>query len=84
MTQAAFPHIADAQFTTTLVIEDTPPGTSAKYMMHIVTDGMAVPIYVPVIVVRGAHPGPVIGITAAVHGNELNGIPVIQQVVKCT
>ncbi len=82
MKQTAFPHIADAIFSTTLDITETPPGTVGKFLMHIVTDGMAVPIYVPVIVVRGIEPGPVIGITAAVHGDELNGIPVIQQVVS--
>ena len=81
MNQPAFPHIADAIFSTRLDIHDTAPGTAAKYLMHIATDGMAVPIYVPVVVVRGAEPGPVVGITAAVHGNELNGIPVIQEVV---
>jgi len=30
-------------------------------------------------VARGRQPGPVLGITAAVHGNELNGIPLIQE-----
>lgn len=81
MIQNAFPHLPDAIFSSSFDLSDTKPGTVAKYMMHICTDGMAVPIYVPVIVVRGAHDGPIVGITAAVHGNELNGIPVIQEVV---
>jgi predicted deacylase len=37
---------------------------------------------VPVIVVRGPKPGPVVGITAAVHGNELNGIRVIHRLLQ--
>lgn len=34
-------------------------------------------IQVPVIIFRGCHVGPVVGITAAIHGNELNGVPVL-------
>ncbi len=81
MTQNPFPHTPDALFINDLVLEDAPRGAVTKYLLHIVTNGMAQPIYVPVIVVRGVEEGPVVGITAAVHGNELNGIPVIQQVV---
>ncbi len=36
---------------------------------------------VPTIVMRGSEPGPVVGVTAAVHGNELNGVTVIQRLV---
>ena len=36
--------------------------------------------YVPVIVVKGAMPGPRLLLTAGIHGDELNGIGVIQQV----
>lgn len=57
----------------------TAPGTVGRYYLPMVTDGMGLPIYVPVVVARGTGDGPVVGITAAVHGNELNGIPVIQR-----
>jgi predicted deacylase len=33
-------------------------------------------------VARGVEKGPVLGITAAVHGNELNGLPVIQRLFE--
>lgn len=36
---------------------------------------------VPVIALRSAKPGPVVGVTAALHGNELNGIPVIHRLL---
>jgi hypothetical protein len=36
---------------------------------------------VPVIAIRGDAPGPVVGVTAAIHGNELNGIPVIHRLL---
>ena len=77
-----FPHTPDAAFVSALDIADVPPGTLKKYYLQLVTDGMATPIYLPVVVVRGIDDGPVVGMTAAVHGNELNGIPVIQQVVR--
>lgn len=44
-------------------------------------DGLGRPICVPVIVAHGRRPGPVVGLTAAVHGNELNGLPVIHRVM---
>ncbi len=50
-----------------------------KYWLHLVNDGLGAPVYVPVIVAKGKEAGPVVGLTAAVHGNELNGIPVIQR-----
>ena len=37
---------------------------------------------VPTFVLRSSNPGPVVGITAAIHGNELNGIPVIHRLVE--
>lgn len=47
--------------------------------LHIVSNGIAQPIYIPIMVARGKEDGPVLGLTAAVHGNELNGISVIQK-----
>ncbi|EAY24309.1 metal-dependent hydrolase of the aminoacylase-2/carboxypeptidase-Z family [Microscilla marina ATCC 23134] len=43
---------------------------------------MGQPIYIPVMVAKGKKEGPVLGVTAAVHGNELNGISVIQKIFK--
>ena len=34
------------------------------------------------VVVHGKYQGPVIGITAALHGDELNGIEIVRQVLK--
>jgi predicted deacylase len=65
-----------------LNISEAPKGAISKYWLHIVTDGMGVPIYIPIIVARGREAGKVIGLTAAVHGNELNGIPVIHRLFK--
>lgn len=59
-----------------------PPGQCSRYWLKIVTDGMGVPIHLPVIVARGVEAGKTVGLTAAVHGNELNGIPVIQRLFR--
>ncbi len=67
---------------TELHISKAPKGAITKYLMKIVTDGMGIPTYVPIIIARGKKDGKTVGLTAAVHGNELNGIPVIQRLFK--
>ena len=62
-----------------LDVEATPRGETRYYWLKLISDGFGSPINVPVIVARGVEDGPVLGVTAAVHGNELNGIPVIQR-----
>lgn len=62
-----------------LNIRKVPKGTISRYWLEIVKDGMGVPVRIPVIIARGKVKGKTVGLTAAVHGNELNGIPVIQR-----
>lgn len=50
--------------------------------LHIVSNGVGQPILIPVIIGKGTKDGPVLGVTAVVHGNELNGMPVIQKLFK--
>ena len=59
-----------------------PKGQVSKYWLHLVDNGLSQPVLVPIIVAKGNEDGPVLGLTAAIHGNELNGIPVIQQVFQ--
>ena len=66
----------------TFRLEDTPKGAIRFYWLKIVSDGLGTPISVPLMVARGIKDGPVVGLTAAVHGNELNGIPVIQRLFR--
>jgi predicted deacylase len=63
-------------------LEDTPPGKMREYWLHIIDNGIGEPVRIPVLVARGCEPGPVLGLTAALHGNELNGIPLIQQLFQ--
>lgn len=45
-------------------------------------DGFGRPEPIPVLVARGRRGGPVVGLTAAVHGDELNGISVIHRLFE--
>ena len=57
-------------------------GKLHKIWLDLVTDPLGQPISIPVLIGCGSKPGPILGFTAAVHGNELNGIPVIQRLFK--
>jgi len=50
------------------------------FYMDIVANGIAQDIHVPIMVKKGDD-GPVVGVTAAVHGNELNGLKIIQRLM---
>ncbi len=65
-----------------LDIELFPVGEITPGWVHLVNNGIGAPIRVPVIVARGKTPGKTLGLTAAIHGNELNGIPVIQKIFE--
>jgi len=66
---------------TDLALDELPRGQPVRLWLEIMHDAFGEPSCVPVIVIRGEKPGPVFGITASVHGNELNGIPVIHRLV---
>ena len=45
-------------------------------------NSLGVPWRVPLIIIRGHKKGPTVGLTAAVHGNELNGISTIFKLIE--
>ncbi|MEH6357565.1 MAG: succinylglutamate desuccinylase/aspartoacylase family protein [Pseudomonadales bacterium] len=57
------------------------PGTSTRlaWSPSQSFEGIAAPT--PVLVVKGAKPGPILCLTAAVHGDELNGIETVRRVM---
>lgn len=65
-----------------LAIESLEVGKFSRLFIEIVENGIGRPIQVPVVVARGKKQGPIFGITAALHGNELNGIPVIHKLLQ--
>ncbi len=65
-----------------VVVEQWPEATISHLALETVADGLAREIRLPVMVARGCRPGPVLGITAALHGNELNGLSVIHRLLQ--
>ena len=57
-------------------------GKLHRVWFDVASDPMGEPISIPLLIGRGSKEGPVLGLTAALHGNELNGIPVIQRFFK--
>jgi predicted deacylase len=67
---------------TELNVESFPKGQISETWLHIINNGIGEPIRIPIVIVRGKGDGPVLGLNAALHGNELNGIPVIQKLIN--
>ncbi|MEZ6005342.1 MAG: succinylglutamate desuccinylase/aspartoacylase family protein [Planctomycetota bacterium] len=62
-----------------LDLESLAAGEIHHVWLHVANNGIGEPIRIPILVAKGLEPGPTFGITAALHGNELNGISVIQK-----
>ncbi len=60
----------------TLNLSSLPSGRHHLWL-NLLPNKMGAPTQIPVMVLKGTKPGPVVGITSAIHGNELNGIAVI-------
>jgi hypothetical protein len=56
------------------------PGESRKLRFAISQTYLGDPVRIPVTVVNGTEPGPTCFLSAAVHGDELNGIEVVREV----
>jgi hypothetical protein len=54
----------------------------ARKDIHIKISEMytATPVFIPVTVVHGAHSGPTLFVTAAIHGDEINGVEVVRRI----
>ena len=62
-----------------LNVDDLAHGNIYRFWFRVTDNSIGQAWYVPVIVVRGAQKGPRLLLTAAIHGDELNGIDVIHQ-----
>lgn len=60
---------------------DVAPGYSARLNWAATELFEGVPVSTPVLVVNGSEPGPTLCLTAAVHGDELNGIEMVRRVM---
>ncbi|MEM7611463.1 MAG: succinylglutamate desuccinylase/aspartoacylase family protein [Pseudomonadota bacterium] len=64
-----------------LLGERIPPGSYRQLSWAATQLFEGLPVDTPVLVVHGAQPGPVLCLTAAVHGDELNGIEIVRRVL---
>ena len=53
-----------------------------NYWLEMGTNTYNFPILIPVVVIQGSSNGPTLGLTAAIHGDELNGIPIIHKLLS--
>lgn len=60
---------------------ELPAGSSQRLSWAATELFESVPISTPVLVVNGALPGPTLCLTAAVHGDELNGVEMVRRVM---
>jgi hypothetical protein len=60
---------------------ELPAGSSQRLSWSATELFEGVPVSTPVLVVNGALPGPTLCLTAAVHGDELNGVEVVRRVM---
>ncbi|MEL6942603.1 MAG: succinylglutamate desuccinylase/aspartoacylase family protein, partial [Bacteroidota bacterium] len=58
------------------------PNTQQRFWLKMIDNGMSQTVNIPVIVAKGKSTYPVLGLTAAIHGNEINGIPIIHEVMN--
>ena len=61
---------------------DIAPGETLQIEMPVVRLYTDTDICMPVHVVRGKKPGPNVFVSAAIHGDELNGIEIIRRLIK--
>lgn len=64
-----------------LLGSEVPPGSSARLSWAATELFEGVPVSTPVLVLNGTSPGPTLCLTAAVHGDELNGIEMVRRVM---
>ena len=64
-----------------LLGEEITPASSRRLAWAATELFEGVPVSTPVLVVNGAEPGPTLCLTAAVHGDELNGIEMVRRVL---
>ena len=65
----------------TILGTEIPPGSYRRLSWAGTELFEGIPLESPVLVVNGARPGPTICLTAAVHGDELNGIEMVRRVL---
>ncbi len=63
----------------TLDVADLPAGQVSRFYFRVVDQAAGQGWYVPVLVAKGGRPGKRLLLTAAIHGDELNGVGIIHR-----
>ncbi|WP_127715924.1 succinylglutamate desuccinylase/aspartoacylase family protein [Halobacteriovorax sp. HLS] len=63
-------------------LTDFKRGEKHRVYVNMSENALSLPWQVPVIVIRGAKKGKILGLTAALHGDELNGISTIFKLIE--
>ena len=58
------------------------PGETKRTEIHIADLPTQGSMALPVVVIHGEHPGPRIWISAAIHGDEVNGVEIVRKVIR--
>ncbi|MDT0689752.1 succinylglutamate desuccinylase/aspartoacylase family protein [Salegentibacter sp. F188] len=59
-----------------------PPGKSATINFNMAKLYTTTSVEVPVIIERSKKPGPVVLLTAGIHGDEINGVEIVRQIIS--
>ena len=60
---------------------EIPPGTGVEVSLELGDGPAGNPRNIPVYIIHGTKPGPVLALTAGIHGDELNGVSVIHHLI---
>lgn len=60
-------------------IEDVPVGGAKDFWLPMGESYTGIRLQIPIRVLRGTEPGPTVGITAALHGDEINGTGAVRE-----
>lgn len=65
----------------TILGEQVLPGKSATINFNIAKLYTATSVEIPIIIERSKRPGPVVLITSGIHGDEINGVEIVRQLI---
>jgi predicted deacylase len=66
----------------TLLGEQIKPGVSKTINFNLAKLYTTSPVEVPIIVERSEKPGPIVLITSGIHGDEINGVEIVRQLIS--
>ncbi|TXG36929.1 succinylglutamate desuccinylase/aspartoacylase family protein [Seonamhaeicola maritimus] len=65
----------------TILNETIEPGESKEVSFDVANLHTSTPVHIPVIIERAKKPGPTVLFTAGIHGDEVNGVEIVRQII---